>query len=221
MTHPAVASHPGLPRPAPRLSYARHGKRLFDLVLLLLGAPLAVPLICLLCALARLDGGPALFAHRRVGRDGRPFLCLKIRTMVPDAQARLAERLRTDPAAAAEWAARRKLAHDPRITRLGHLLRRSGLDELPQLWNVARGEMSLVGPRPVTAEELSRYGRHRDAYLSLRPGLTGPWQVTGRRDGCYTRRVLLDRRYAATLGPLTDLRLVLRTVAELPRLTGC
>ncbi|QQA42709.1 sugar transferase [Pelagovum pacificum] len=191
--------------------YRRVGKRCLDLVLVALSAPLSVPLILLLAAIVRLDGGPGFYRHRRVGRNGREFACCKIRTMVPNADAVLRRHLE-DPALAEEWARSRKLRVDPRITRIGYWLRRSSLDELPQLFNVLRGDMSLVGPRPVVHEELARYGAARGAYLSVVPGLTGLWQVSGRNDLSYRDRIALDRLYAERLSFALDLRLIFRTV---------
>jgi lipopolysaccharide/colanic/teichoic acid biosynthesis glycosyltransferase len=174
-------------------------------------AVLAVPLV-LIALLVRVDGGPALFAHRRIGRGGVPFRCLKFRTMVPDAEARLAALLATDPAARAEWEATRKLRDDPRITRIGRFLRASSLDELPQLINVLRGEMSLVGPRPVPEAELAAcYGAAAEHYKSVRPGITGLWQVSGRSDTSYADRVALDVAYVTRPSLREDLRILLRT----------
>jgi lipopolysaccharide/colanic/teichoic acid biosynthesis glycosyltransferase len=140
--------------------------------------------------------------------------------MVPDAEARLDEVLRRDPTAAAQWAQYQKLDNDPRVTRLGHLLRRTSLDELPQLWNVLRGDMSLVGPRPVTRAELERYGSAASDYVSVRPGLTGLWQVEGRNALTYEERVAMDRRYARKLTFRQDLRILAKTVAVVLARTG-
>jgi exopolysaccharide production protein ExoY len=189
-------------------------KRTMDVIiagtaLLLLALPM------LLIALAvRLDGGPAMFAHNRVGRGGKLFGCLKFRSMVTDAEARLNALLAADPAARAEWEASRKLRHDPRVTRIGAFLRATSLDELPQLLNVLRGDMSLVGPRPVTASELAaNYGAAAEHYQAVRPGITGPWQVSGRSDTSYDRRVALDVAYATQPSLAEDIRLLLRTPA--------
>ncbi|MBW8269872.1 sugar transferase [Caldovatus sp. SYSU G05006] len=178
-------------------------------LLVVLAVPLAV-----IALLVRADGGPVLFAHRRVGKGGVPFNCLKFRTMVPDAEARLAALLEADPEARAEWEATRKLRRDPRITWIGRFLRASSLDELPQLVNVLRGEMSLVGPRPVPAAELAAcYGAAAEHYRSVRPGITGPWQVSGRNDTSYAHRVALDVAYATRPSLREDLRILLRTPA--------
>lgn len=142
------------------------------------------------------DGGPVLFGHGRIGRDGKTFKCLKFRSMVVNAEQRLQTLLATDAAARAEWERDHKLRRDPRVTWLGEFLRRSSIDELPQLINVLRGEMSLVGPRPITAAEAARYRRYFKVYCQVRPGITGLWQVSGRNDVSYRRRVALDVTYA-------------------------
>lgn len=147
-------------------------KRVLDIALSILLLPILLPVLAVLCVLVMRDGGPGLFGHARVGRNGKVFKCWKVRTMVTDAQARLDALLESDPQAREEWDRDRKLRNDPRITRLGAFLRQSSLDELPQIFNVLKGEMSLVGPRPVTAPELDRYGGGKSAYLALRPGVT-------------------------------------------------
>jgi len=191
--------------------YARYGKRLLDVTLILILLPLFLPLIVTLALLVRLDGGPGYYGHKRIGLNGRAFRCWKIRTMAPDADQTLQNTLTGNPAAALEWARSFKLKNDPRVTRLGRILRKTSLDELPQIWNVLRGDMSLVGPRPITAGELAFYGPDQHIYLSQRPGVTGMWQVHGRRDGCYASRVRLDRRYGCEKGLFTDISLILRT----------
>lgn len=205
---------------ARRPIYERLGKRLLDIALSLILLPILLPLILLLWVLARRDGGPGFYAHTRIGRHGRRFKCWKIRTMILDADVRLAAHLATDPHAAREWERAQKLTNDPRITRLGRVLRRTSLDELPQIWNVLLGEMSLVGPRPVTLAELDRYGAQRASYLRMRPGITGLWQVKGRGNGCYTERLALDQAYAQTQSLPLDLRLILRTALVLFWPTG-
>lgn len=200
-------------------AYARGGKRLLDLVLVLLALPAAAPLIGLFALLARSDGGPALYAHDRVGRGGRLFRCWKIRTMVPDADARLEAHLAASPEARAEWERDQKLRDDPRVTRFGAFLRSTSLDELPQVWNVLIGDMSLVGPRPFTPDQTHLYqGR---SYFSLRPGLTGPWQVGDRNDCSFAARAVHDARYARELSLGLDLGILLRTVRVVVRRTGC
>ena len=190
---------------------AKRGLDVLGAGLLLLA--LALPFL-LLALLVRLDGGPAMFAHKRVGRGGRFFGCLKFRSMVPDAEARLNEVLARDPAARAEWEASRKLKSDPRVTRIGRFLRASSLDELPQLINVLRGDMSLVGPRPVQASELAAfYGAAAEHYQMVRPGITGPWQVSGRSETSYADRVALDVAYVMRPSLIEDIRLLLKTPA--------
>lgn len=207
--------------PGSRFPVWRGAKRMLDLALVLAAAPFVLPLLLPMIALIRASGGPVLFGHVRVGRDGRPFRCWKLRTMVSDADARLRRHLAEDGAAAAEWQATRKLARDPRITALGRALRKSSLDELPQLWNVFRGDMSLIGPRPVTAAELAEYDPPaRAAYLALRPGITGLWQVTGRNALTLAERSRLDRAYAENFGPAQDLRILMRTVPVVLAGTG-
>ena len=158
------------------------------------------------------DGAPVFFAHYRVGHDGKLFRCLKFRSMLRNSEQVLADLLRDDPAARAEWARDQKLTNDPRITGVGHFLRKTSLDELPQLFNVLRCEMSLVGPRPITVGELTRYGRVRWHYLSVRPGITGLWQVSGRNNTSYEERVALDQRYVEQRTLLGDLGILLKTV---------
>lgn len=181
-------------------------------LLLLLFAPLMAGIAW---CIRREDGMPVLFAHYRVGRGGRLFRCLKFRTMRRRAEALLAELLARDPQARAEWERDRKLHHDPRITPVGRLLRRTSLDELPQLFNVLRGEMHLVGPRPVVPQEVARYGAHKCHYLSVKPGMTGLWQVSGRNNTSYAQRVQLDARYVETRSPWTDLAILARTAKVL------
>lgn len=158
-------------------------------MLLLFLAPLLVMLAIVVWAQ---DGGPVVFGHGRIGRSGRSFQCLKFRSMVVDAADRLNAHLAANPAAMAEWTLNHKLRDDPRITPLGRFLRASSLDELPQLFNVLRGDMSLVGPRPIVADEIAKYGRYFRHYCDVKPGLTGLWQVSGRNDVSYRRRVALD-----------------------------
>lgn len=172
------------------------------------------PLLVLIAAAIRMQGGPILYGHRRLGRGLREFRCLKFRTMRTDGDEVLARLLETDPAARREWRETRKLRNDPRVTPLGRLLRRTSLDELPQLFNVLRGEMSLVGPRPVVREELDQhYGVAAAAYALVRPGITGLWQVSGRSDTSYRTRVALDTEYVMTMSLKRDASILLRTVA--------
>ena len=171
------------------------------------------PLLLAAAAAIKLqDGGPVLFGHTRIGLGGHRFKCLKLRSMVVDADARLAALLECDPVARREWERERKLRNDPRITWLGAFLRKSSIDELPQLLNVLRGEMSLIGPRPIVDAEVPRYGRWFRAYCSVRPGISGLWQVSGRNDVSYRRRVALDVMYVRQRSFMLNVWIALRTV---------
>ena len=188
-------------------------KRGFDI----LGAALALaalsPLLLLIALLVKLsDRGPVLYGHTRIGRGGRVFRCLKFRTMVVNGDAVLAAHLRNDPLVAAEWQSTRKLKDDPRVTRVGAVLRRLSIDELPQVVNILLGDMSIVGPRPVVREELDRYGKSAIFYLKSRPGLTGLWQVSGRNDVSYTTRVAFDRHYVENWSFVEDIRIIVKTL---------
>jgi lipopolysaccharide/colanic/teichoic acid biosynthesis glycosyltransferase len=206
---------------APATRYRSFGKRIFDILFALALLP-AVGLTVLLLSVFVYahDRSFPLFGHARVGRSGRMFRCWKIRTMVPDAETRLAAYLDLNAVAAAEWEAERKLTDDPRITRIGDIMRRTSLDELPQLWNVLIGEMSFVGPRPVTADELDKYGISRTAYCAMRPGITGLWQVSGRNDVSYAERVALDVDYLRRISFPVDLSIIARTAGVVVRPTG-
>jgi exopolysaccharide production protein ExoY len=174
------------------------------------------PVFLIICALIwRKDGAPIFFGHFRVGYRGRVFRCLKFRTMYREAGQMLQALLESSPEARAEWARDQKLRNDPRITPIGHFLRKTSLDELPQLFNVLRGEMNLVGPRPIIVEELTRYGRSRWDYLAVKPGITGLWQVSGRNLVSYEQRVALDRRYVEQQSAWLDLTILVRTVKVL------
>ncbi|MFO7855076.1 MAG: sugar transferase [Paracoccaceae bacterium] len=204
--------------------YAAFGKRALDLGLTLGAAPLWAPLTLLLAVMVRLDPrsgrASALYRQVRVGRGGRRFTCWKIRTMIPDAEAALARHLAADPAAAQEWRARQKLRRDPRILPVGRLLRAASLDELPQLWNVLRGEMSLVGPRPFTPDQRALYPTP-ETYETLRPGLTGLWQVGPRGAGAdFAGRALEDARYLERLGLAADLAILARTLGVVLKARG-
>ncbi len=188
-------------------------------VLLVLLSPVFLLLAIAACA----DGGPVFFAHRRIGRGRTDFGCLKFRSMRTDADRALRDLLARDPAAHAEWEATRKLKADPRVTRIGRVLRSTSLDELPQLVNVLRGEMSLVGPRPVIRDELERFYAPRGAapgYLSVRPGMTGPWQVGGRGDTGYDERVALDLDYVQNSSFARDMHILTSTVGAVLRRQG-
>jgi exopolysaccharide production protein ExoY len=158
------------------------------------------------------DGGPVVFAHRRIGRDGRYFYCLKFRSMATDAERRLAALLANDPVARAEWDKDHKLRNDPRVTKLGAFLRKTSLDELPQLFNVLKGEMSLVGPRPIVDAEIAKYGRRFANYCAVKPGITGLWQVSGRNDTTYRARVAMDCIYARQRNVFMDGFIIAATV---------
>ena len=188
-------------------------KRALDISLVLLGLLLLWPLILgLVVLLKAMDPGPVLYGHRRVGFGGREFRCWKFRTMVVDGDAVLERHLRENPADAALWKEQRKLVNDPRVTRLGAVLRKLSLDELPQLLNVLKGEMSLVGPRPIVQAELDHYGTSARHYLATRPGLTGQWQISGRSDTTYAERVRLDRFYVTNWSLWRDLRIIFLTI---------
>jgi exopolysaccharide production protein ExoY len=188
-------------------------KRLVDIVLAISGIALLAPLL-IICYVVTVvtSPGPPLFRHKRVGFKGKHFDCLKFRTMAADASERLCELLDADPLAAAEWSASRKLRNDPRVTVVGAILRKSSLDELPQLFNVLKGEMSIVGPRPITDEELIRYSNAVDAYYACRPGITGLWQVSGRSTTTFNRRVACDRYYAHNWSITLDAKIIMATV---------
>lgn len=197
-------------------------KRALDVclcTLLLIGlAPL-----CLLIVLAikLTSRGPLFYGHERIGRGGLRFRAWKFRSMEVDADQRLAEYLASDPAAAAEWQAGQKLRHDPRVTWVGRLLRKTSLDELPQLWNVMRGDMSLVGPRPIVDDEIAKYDETYESYLRVRPGLTGLWQVSGRNNTTYERRVALDSFYVRNWSLWLDIYILARTMKTVVTCDGC
>ncbi|OHV81918.1 sugar transferase [Ensifer sp. LCM 4579] len=193
-------------------------KRALDITVASVALILALPIMLVTAILIKATmGGPVLFAHRRIGFNGRPFDCYKFRTMVPNAEQVLEEYLARNPQAAESWRAAQKLKHDPRITFLGHVLRKSSIDELPQLVNVLRGEMSCVGPRPIVASELSRYGSLADEYLKTRPGVTGLWQISGRNDIDYKRRVGLDADYVRNWSIWSDLSILAWTALVVMR----
>jgi Undecaprenyl-phosphate galactose phosphotransferase WbaP len=198
-----------------RLSRKRNRaiKRAFDLIF---GSLLLIPAapVALIAAIAiKIESpGPVFFAHERIGRNGRRFRLWKFRSMTVDADKVLAEHLSADPEARLEWERAHKLKADPRVTRVGQLLRRSSLDELPQIVSVLAGHMSLVGPRPIVETEIERYGEAFPLYAAVRPGLTGLWQVSGRTDTSYRQRVALDSAYVVNWSISADFRILLRTV---------
>lgn len=193
-------------------------KRALDVAVASTALVLALPLMIVAALLIKITaGGPVLFAHRRIGFNGKPFNCYKLRTMVEGAEQVLEEHLARDPRAAEEWRQSQKLKKDPRITLLGQLLRKSSFDELPQLVNVLRGEMSCVGPRPIVADELPRYGFIAGDYLRTRPGLTGLWQISGRNDVDYANRVCLDAQYVQNWSLWNDVVILAWTVVTVMR----
>jgi exopolysaccharide production protein ExoY len=187
-------------------------KRVFDVSAAFVLILLLAPLMLIVSALIRTgDGGPAFFRQIRIGKGGKPFACWKFRTMVCDAEQVLQQLITSDPAAAREWADSQKLTQDPRVTPLGAFLRRSSLDELPQLFNIIVGEMSFVGPRPIVAAERERYGDAFAHCFSVTPGLTGLWQVSGRSDCNYATRIALDSQYVSEWGLLLDAKILAKT----------
>lgn len=212
-------SRPAVPASAPRATaltsaYVRFGfKRLLDIVVAVSALILIMPLLpIVMLALLIQDGPSMIFRQIRVGINGSRFQCLKFRSMALDADERMAELMRTCSASRSEWETTQKLRSDPRIHKIGHILRKSSLDEIPQLVNVLRGDMSIVGPRPMLPEQISMYGNAIEAYSSVRPGITGLWQVSGRNTLSFEQRVELDARYSSDVTFLGDLRILARTV---------
>lgn len=199
-------------------AYRRFGKRALDVTLVLMAAPAVVLVVAVLAVLVALDGGRPFYTQDRIGLGGRPYRMWKLRSMVADADARLAAHLAADPAARAEWDHSQKLRADPRITRFGRILRKSSLDELPQLWNVLTGDMSLVGPRPMMLNQRALYPG--TDYYDLRPGITGPWQVSARNESGFAERARFDAAYNRDLSLAADLRLILATIRVVVRATG-
>ncbi|MDX2265132.1 MAG: sugar transferase [Hyphomicrobiales bacterium] len=188
-------------------------KRIADIVIASVALAALLPLMAMIAAAIYLTmGRPIIFSHKRVGFAGREFDCFKFRTMVKDSDQRLREYLASNPDAARIWRETRKLPNDPRVTPLGHFLRKSSLDELPQFLNILKGDMSCVGPRPVVREELEKYGMSKRSYLAARPGLTGLWQVSGRSNTTYGMRVCLDRVYQRRWKLILDCAIMLKTI---------
>lgn len=206
------------PLQGPRNGYGRGPKRALDLSFVLVGGLPLLLFVGILALLIATQGGRPFYRQLRVGRDGRQFWMYKLRTMRPDAEVTLAGLLAADPEARAEWARAQKLRTDPRITRLGRLLRKTSLDELPQLWNVAKGDMSLVGPRPMMPEQQGLYPG--EAYFRLRPGMTGLWQISERNRTSFAQRAEFDTAYAERISLRTDLGIFLRTVQVVLKGTG-
>ncbi len=207
-------------RVVPATRYVKWGKRLFDVVFAALALAVLSPIIAMVWVIVSLDGGNGFYGQERVGKGRRVFTCWKLRSMVVNADARLITHLGADPTAREEWAANRKLLNDPRITIIGRFIRKTSVDELPQLWNVLIGDMSIVGPRPVVEDELLMYGPAVVSYLSIRPGITGLWQVSGRNSVTYDARVAFDQKYCKTITFFGDLGLILRTVFVVVNKTG-
>lgn len=191
-------------------------KRAFDTVISLIAFIFLIPAFATISLLIwAQDGGSPFFVQERIGLNGRKFRCFKFRTMVANAAERLEQILASDPAARREWELDHKLRDDPRITWIGKFLRKTSLDELPQLINIIAGDMSIVGPRPIVAAEVERYGTFFRYYAEVRPGLTGLWQVSGRNDTTYSERVALDVRYVRNWSVLEDLRIIIVTVPSI------
>ena len=199
--------------------YRTRGKALFDYFLVLLAIPVALPLIAIFALLVAIGGGSPFYTQRRVGRNGVVFHMLKIRTMVQNADEVLAAYLASNPAARREWDTKQKLCNDPRVTRIGKILRKTSLDELPQLWNVLRGDMSLVGPRPMTTDQKSLYPGQ--AYYEMRPGITGSWQVSDRNQSSFADRAIFDEKYYRNTSFKADISLLCQTIGVVFRGTGC
>ena len=204
--------------PARRGLYRNGIKRCFDLAAVLLSSILVLPLIAILALVVALDGHPPFYLSDRVGRCGRTFRMLKLRTMVEDADAQLAEYLDQNTQARSEWAKTQKLKIDPRITFIGRFLRKTSMDELPQLWNVLIGDMSLVGPRPMMPTQRSIYSGL--AYYGLRPGLTGPWQISCRNESDFSKRAEFDAVYDDQLSFAADIKILFKTLGAVARGTG-
>lgn len=189
------------------------GRRIFDFLFALTALVVSAPLmIAISLAIRTTSPGPVMFRQRRVGLRGHPFTCLKFRTMVMDADQVLEDLLAANEDLKHEFEQMYKLTEDPRVTRIGRILRKTSLDELPQFWNVLKGQMSVVGPRPLVSDETERYGHDLPVVLSVRPGITGLWQVSGRNDTTYEERIELDRSYATHKNLWLDLRIILKTV---------
>lgn len=214
---PAVSIDPA-DLPLQRGAYRRFFKRAFDVTAVLLSLPVVAPVVVALALAVMMDGGKPFYSQMRVGRHGKRFRMWKLRSMVLDADLRMADYLESNPDARLEWDQTQKLKNDPRITKLGRVLRQTSLDELPQLWNVLTGEMSLVGPRPMMLSQQSLYPGI--AYFALRPGLTGYWQTAGRNRTSFAARAEYDTAYEIDLSLKTDLALLVRTVSVVVQGTG-
>lgn len=209
---PVVSRRVTFQRRIGTVSQVRGDMRALDVVIALAALILVAPLMLMIVIAIRRSGGPALFRQARIGRGGKTFTCLKFRTMHVDSDAILERLLRDDPDARAEWERDRKLRCDPRVGKTGSFLRKTSLDELPQLFNVLFGSMSIVGPRPIVASERIRYGRYFDAYCRVRPGITGLWQISGRSATTYRRRIACDVAYVRSKCHMVDLRIIAQTI---------
>jgi Undecaprenyl-phosphate galactose phosphotransferase WbaP len=195
---------------------ARLLKRTIDVAAALVIGLIALPVMLLIAVASKLTSpGPVLFGHRRIGQGGREFRVWKFRSMVINGDAVLKDYLECDPKARDEWERTQKLSNDPRVTQLGRILRKTSLDELPQLWNVLVGDMSLIGPRPIIRSECHHYGKHIELYKSVPPGLSGLWQVSGRSDTSYEERVQLDASYVLNWSVWLDLCILVRTIPSM------
>jgi undecaprenyl-phosphate galactose phosphotransferase len=194
-------------------AYNRIFKRIFDLVVATLGTIAISPILLgIALAIKRASPGPVFYSHKRIGHNGEYFQCWKFRSMVVDSDVKLKEYLEANPEARIEWEENQKLKNDPRVTKIGHILRKTSLDELPQLWNVIKGEMSLVGPRPIVDNEVEKYGIYFADYKMVKPGMTGLWQTSGRSDTSYPRRVRMDAWYVRNWNVWLDISLLVKTV---------
>lgn len=216
--HPSQAAGPvdGLGLPS---IYNNGGKRALDVLLIVMALPFLIPVMLLVALAVMLDGHAPFYTQQRLGRDWQPFRLFKFRTMKPDADALLQAHLASDPAARAEWESDQKLRNDPRVTRIGAFLRKSSLDELPQLLNVLLGHMSLVGPRPMMPEQRVLYPGNY--YAAHRPGLTGLWQVSVRNGSTFAGRAIFDERYSREISLRLDVTTIMRTFKVVARCTGC
>ncbi|MEO9576807.1 MAG: sugar transferase [Tateyamaria sp.] len=211
-TKPTLAAQPktGL--------YRSFFKRVLDMTLIVLSAPIVLPVVMALALIVACNGGKPFYAQDRIGKNGRVFRMWKLRSMVCDADAKLHSYLDTNPVMRAEWDSKQKLLHDPRVTPVGQILRKSSIDELPQLFNVLKGDMSLVGPRPMMVDQRMLYPG--DDYYDLRPGITGFWQITDRNNASFSERAFHDSHYNARLSLLTDIKVLLATIRVVLRGTG-
>jgi lipopolysaccharide/colanic/teichoic acid biosynthesis glycosyltransferase len=198
--------------------YARFFKHAFETLLIILALPIVIPVIAFFALAVMTDAGGPFYTQKRIGRNGRVFRMWKLRTMIPNAHALLESHLAANPQARQEWESTQKLKNDPRITRMGRFLRKTSLDELPQLFNVLNGTMSLVGPRPMMVDQQAIYGG--TTYYQLRPGITGPWQISDRNDCEFVARVHYDNEYGRTVSFGTDVAILWKTIAVVVRATG-